>query len=112
MGQVLPAAVRKRTGGDIAARRPAVVNRGVVARFRRSECGPNKVTAADIDAVACTVLILSSEDDPVTPAGSARRLAVSVRRPVEMHAFAGIGHWVFRQAPSQAFARIPHRTLA
>ncbi|HVT69746.1 MAG TPA: alpha/beta hydrolase, partial [Trebonia sp.] len=82
----------------------AIVNRDVVARFRRGECGPEKITAADIDAASCPVLILSGEDDPVTPAGSARRLAASVRRAVELRVFAGVGHGVSRQAPSQAFA--------
>jgi pimeloyl-ACP methyl ester carboxylesterase len=76
----------------------------VVARFRRGECGPNKITAADIDAVACPVLILSGEDDPMCPAGSALRLAASVQRPVDLHVFTGVRHGVFRQAPSQAFA--------
>jgi pimeloyl-ACP methyl ester carboxylesterase len=91
--------------GDMAARGArAIINRDVVARFRRDECGPNKITAADIDAASCPVLILSGEDDPMTPAGSARRLAASVQRPVELHVFAGVGHGVFRQAPAQAFA--------
>jgi pimeloyl-ACP methyl ester carboxylesterase len=40
----------------------------------------------------------------MTSAGSARRLASSAQRPVELHVFAGVGHGVFRQAPSQAFA--------
>lgn len=90
--------------GDMAARGArAIINRDVVARFRRGECGPNKITAADIDAVSCPVLILSGEDDPMSPADSARRLAASVQRPVELDVFAGVGHGVFRQEPSQAF---------
>jgi hypothetical protein len=31
-------------------------------------------------------------------------LAASVQRAVELHVFAGVGHGVFRQATSQAFA--------
>jgi len=95
------------SGGDDMAERGAraIINRDVVARFRRGECGPQKgVTAAEIDALTCPVLILSGEDDPMSPAGAARRLAASVQRTVELHVFTGVGHGVFRQAPSRAFA--------
>jgi proline iminopeptidase len=91
--------------GDLAARGARVrLNREVLNRWRRGECGPNKLTAADIDAVCCPVLILSGEDDPVTPAASAQRLAATVHTAIELRILAGVGHGVFRQAPSQAFA--------
>jgi len=92
--------------GDIAARAARVrVNLEVLRRFRRGECGPLEVTAGDIGKVACPVLILAGEDDPAAPVASVRRAVSSARHPaVGLHVFAGVGHGVFRQAPSQAFA--------
>jgi pimeloyl-ACP methyl ester carboxylesterase len=50
------------------------------------------------------VLVLAGEDDPVSPAASARRVTSSARHPtLELHVFLGVGHGVFRQAPAQAF---------
>jgi len=92
--------------GDIAARAGRVrVNPEVLRRFRRGECGPLEVTADDIGKVACPVLILAGEDDPAAPVAAVRRAVSSTRHPaVGLHVFAGVGHGVFRQAPSQAFA--------
>ena len=59
----------------------------------------------DIGKVACPVLILAGEDDPAAPVAAVRRAVSSTRHPaVGLHVFAGVGHGVFRQAPSQAFA--------
>ena len=92
--------------GDMAARGArARLNREVQARFRRGECGPLEVTAADLGNVTCPVLVLAGEDDPVSPVASARRITSSARHPaLELHVFPGVGHGVFRQAPAQAFA--------
>jgi pimeloyl-ACP methyl ester carboxylesterase len=92
--------------GDIAARAArARVNPEVLRHFRRGECGPLEVTAGDIGKVACPVLILAGEDDPAAPVASVRRAVSSARHPaVGLHVFADVGHGVFRQAPSQAFA--------
>ncbi len=94
--------------GDMAARGArAMVNREVQARFGRGECGPLKVTAEDLDKVTCPVLILAGEDDPMSPAAAARRVASSVQQAaVEIQVFPGVGHGVFRQAPAEAFARL------
>jgi proline iminopeptidase len=90
--------------GDLAVRGArALINREVLARFRRGECGPLEVTADLLNKVTCPVLILNGEDDPITPAVSARRLASSVRRAApELHVFEGVAHGVFRQAPTRA----------
>lgn len=92
--------------GDMAARAArARVNREVMARFRRGECGPLEVTADDIGKVGCPVLILAGEDDPATPVASTRRVISAARHPaLELHVFASVGHGVFRQAPAQASA--------
>ena len=94
--------------GDMAARAArAMVNRQVQAHFSRGECGPLKVTADDLDKVTCPVLVLAGEDDPMSPAAAARRIASSVQQAaVELQVFAGVGHGVFRQAPAEAFARL------
>jgi proline iminopeptidase len=69
------------------------VNREVQARFGRGECGPLKVTAEDLDKVTCPVLILAGEDDPMSPAAAARRVASSVQQAaVEIQVFPGVGH--------------------
>lgn len=96
------------SGGDMAARGArAMVNREVQAHFGRGECGPLKVTAADLDKVTCPVLILAGEDDPMAPAAAAQRVASSVQQAaVEIQVFADVGHGVFRQAPEEAFARL------
>lgn len=92
----------------MAARRArARLNDEVQARFRRGECGPFSITAAQLDAISCPVLLLAGEDDPVTPATSARRLAQSLTRTdLQIHVLAGVGHGTFRQAPAQAFAAL------
>ena len=92
--------------GDMAMRGARVrLNREVVARFRRGECGPLEVTADDLGKVSCPVLVLAGEDDPVSPAASARRVTSSARHPaLELHVFTDVGHGVFRQAPARAFA--------
>ncbi len=94
--------------GDLRAHAArALVNREVQAAFRRGECGPLKVTAGELDKVACPVLILAGEDDPVTPPAAARYVASSAQRAVvDLQVFAGVGHGVFRQAPAQALARL------
>jgi proline iminopeptidase len=91
--------------GDMAARGARVrLNREVQARFRRGECGPLEVTADDLGTVGCPVLVLAGEDDPVSPVAATRRVTSSVLHPaLELHAFADVGHGVFRQAPAQAF---------
>jgi pimeloyl-ACP methyl ester carboxylesterase len=53
----------------------------------------------------CPVLIVAGEDDPASPAASARRATSSAQHPaLELHVLADVGHGVFRQAPAQAFA--------
>jgi hypothetical protein len=50
-----------RSDGDMAARGARVrLNREVLARFRRGECGPLEVTADDIGKVGCPMLVLVS----------------------------------------------------
>jgi proline iminopeptidase len=92
--------------GDMAERGARVrLNREVVARFRRGECGPREVTAEDLGQVGCPVLVLAGEDDPVSPVASTRRVTSSARHPaLDLHVFPSVGHGVFRQAPAQAFA--------
>jgi pimeloyl-ACP methyl ester carboxylesterase len=92
--------------GEMATRAArARRNREVMARFRRGECGPLEVTAGDLGTVACPVLVLAGEDDPASPAATARRVTSSARHPaLELHVFASVGHGVFRQAPAQAFS--------
>src|SRR5512146_2147248 len=92
--------------GGMAARGARVLlNRDVLNRFRRGECGPLEVTAGDLGKVGCPVLVLAGEDDPVSPVASTRRVTSSARHPaLEVRVFPGAGHGVFRQAPAQAFA--------
>ena len=94
--------------GDMTARRArALINDDVQERFRRGGCGPLEITAAQLDAIDCPVLLLAGEDDPVAPAASVLRLARSVTRAaVQVHVLAGVGHGAFRQAPAQAFAAL------
>ena len=94
--------------GDMAARAArAMLNRQVQIHFGRGECGPLMVTADDLGKVTCPVLILAGEDDPMSPAAAARRVASSVQyAAVELQVVAGVGHGVFRQAPAEAFPRL------
>ncbi len=96
------------TDGDAATRAGrALVNRAVQAHFGRGGCGPLKVTAEELDKVTCPVLILAGEDDPMSPAAAAQRVASSVQQAaVEIQVLADVGHGVFRQAPAEAFARL------
>jgi len=92
----------------MAARRArALINDDVQEWFRRGGCGPLEITAAELDAIGCPVLLLAGEDDPVAPAASALRLERSVTRAaVQIQVLAGVGHGTFRQAPAQAFAAL------
>jgi proline iminopeptidase len=94
------------SNGDMITRAArARRNREVTARFRRGECGRLEVTAGDIAAVGCPLLVLGGEDDPACPAASVRRVTSAARHPaLGLHVFPGVGHGVFRQAPDQAFA--------
>jgi pimeloyl-ACP methyl ester carboxylesterase len=96
------------SNGDMVARAArAMVNREVQAHFGGGECGPLKVTSEDLDNVTCPVLILTGQDDPMAPAAAAQRVASSVQQAVvDLHVFAGVGHGGFRQAPTEAFARL------
>src|SRR5262245_13797624 len=93
-------------GGDPAVRRKrARVSDEVQEHFRRGGCGP--VDAADYaGAVGCPTLILAGEDDPVSPAVGAARLAdaIVVSADVRVEILPGVGHGVFRQAPREAFS--------
>lgn len=91
--------------GDMVARRArALINDDVQAQFRLGGCGPADV-APFAAAITCPTLILAGEDDPVTPAVAARRLAtLLINAPVQLEILAGVGHSVFRQAPQTAFA--------
>lgn len=105
--QAMPLYGSTSDGGMAARAARAVVNREVQARFGRGECGPLMVTAEDLEKVTCPVLILAGEDDPMTPAAAAQRVAASVAQSsVEVEVFPGVGHGVFRQAPAAAFARL------
>ena len=71
--------------GDMAARGARVrLNREMLARFRRGECGPLEVTADDLGNVSCPVLVLAGEDDPVSPVASTRRITSSARHLTSM----------------------------
>ena len=62
------------------------------------------MTAALATAVTCPTLVLAGEDDPVSPAAAARRLAaVLTSTATQVEVLAGVGHGVFRQAPQKAF---------
>ena len=68
-----------------------------------------EITGALAASIVCPTLILAGEDDPVSPAAGARRLAVSLTSAaVQVQVLAGVGHrvghGVFRQAPHEAFA--------
>lgn len=91
--------------GDIASRMArALINDEVQAHFRAGGCGPAEVNAALATAVACPTLILAGEDDPVSPAPAARRLATLLTSSAtQVEVLAGVGHGVFRQAPEKAF---------
>ncbi|MGW4946508.1 alpha/beta fold hydrolase [Actinoplanes sp. NPDC004185] len=92
---------------DLTDRRArARMNEDVLAHFRRGGCGPAD-PAEQLAAVACPTLILAGEDDPVSPAAAAQRLARSLtgaKATVEI--IAGVGHGTFRQAPEQAFTHV------
>jgi pimeloyl-ACP methyl ester carboxylesterase len=94
--------------GDLPARAArARSNREVLKRFRRGECGPLEVTAAELGAVRCPVLVLAGEDDPASPAASARRVTAGSGHPdLSLRVFPEVGHGVFRQATEQAFAML------
>jgi proline iminopeptidase len=89
----------------MASRRArALINDEVQAHFRAGGCGPAEVTAALATAVTCPTLILAGEDDPVSPAAAAIRLAeVLTSTTTQVEVLAGVGHGVFRQAPQKAF---------
>ena len=90
-------------GGMATRRARARINDEVQAHFRRGGCGPADV-AAWADCITCPTLILAGEDDPVSPAAAALRLAASLRNsPVQVETLPGVGHGVFRQAPQPAF---------
>ena len=64
-----------------------------------------EITGALAASIVCPTLILAGEDDPVSPAAGARRLAVSLTSAaVQVQVLAGVGHGVFRQAPHEGFA--------
>ena len=72
-----------------------------------------EITGALAASIVCPTPILAGEDDPVSPAAGARRLAVSLTSAaVQVQVLAGVGHrvghrvghGVFRQAPHEAFA--------
>lgn len=91
--------------GDMASRRArALINDEVQAHFRAGGCGPADVTTALATAITCPTLILAGEDDPVSPATAASRLAaILTSTTAQVEVLAGVGHGVFRQAPQKAF---------
>jgi proline iminopeptidase len=91
--------------GDLRARAArSRTSREVFRRFRRGGCGPLEITAPELNAVRCPVLVLAGEDDPASPAASARRVTDAAGRPdLALHVFPEVAHGVFRQAPERAF---------
>jgi pimeloyl-ACP methyl ester carboxylesterase len=92
---------------DLAQRRArARMNEDVLTHFRRGGCGPAD-PVEQLPAVTCPALILAGEDDPVSPAAAAERLARSLTRAtVTVEIITGVGHGTFRQAPERAFAHV------
>ncbi|HZX04035.1 alpha/beta hydrolase [Kribbella sp.] len=99
--------------GDTQLRRTrAKINEEVQDHFRQGGCGPVDV-APFAASIVCPTLILAGQDDPVSPAVGAQRLADSLTgSPVRMETLDRVGHGVFRQAPDRAFdllrAFLPH----
>jgi proline iminopeptidase len=91
--------------GDMAARRArARISDEVQLHFREGGCGPAEISRELAAGITCPILILAGEDDPVTPAPAARRLAeLLLAANVQLEILAGAGHGVFRQAPEAAF---------
>jgi pimeloyl-ACP methyl ester carboxylesterase len=91
-------------GHDPVPRRArALINNDVQNHFRAGGCGPADF-AERAPAITCPTLILAGEDDPVSPAVGADRLAaLLVNAPVAAHVLPGVGHGVFRQDPERAF---------
>jgi proline-specific peptidase len=55
--------------------------------------------------IACPVLVLAGEDDPITPAHLAREIAASMPR-AELRIFDNCGHGAFRDDPARVLAVI------
>ena len=92
-------------GGDQAVRRArARINDDVQAHFRRGGCGPADATGYTA-AITCPSLILAGEDDPVSPAVGAARLADALTG-ARAEILPAVGHGVFRQAPEVAFRHL------
>jgi proline iminopeptidase len=93
--------------GQMQVRRArALINDEVQAHFRAGGCGPTDLSQ-HFDAITCPTLILAGEDDPVSPAAAAKRLALALRlAPVTLEIFPNVGHGVLRQAPEAAFAAL------
>jgi proline iminopeptidase len=91
--------------GDTEARRArARINDEVQTHFRQGGCGPAEFAPQTAARITCPTLILAGQDDPVTPAPAARRLAALLpRADVQVEILPGVGHGVFRQAPAAAF---------
>jgi pimeloyl-ACP methyl ester carboxylesterase len=91
--------------GDMEARRArARINDTVQTHFRQGGCGPVEITPETAARITCPILILAGQDDPVTPAAAARRLAALLpRADVQVEIMPGAGHGVFRQVPTAAF---------
>lgn len=93
------------TNGDMTARRArARINDDVQTHFRQGGCGPAEVAPELAARITCPTLVLAGLDDPVTPAVAAQRLAALLSRAdVKVEILPGVGHGVFRQAPTAAF---------
>jgi len=82
--------------------KPRRVNEDVLTHFRTGGCGSADTTEL-LPQIICPTLVLAGEEDPLCPAGAARRLAAAITAPVTLDVVPGIGHGVFRQAPERAF---------
>ncbi|MHA6757826.1 alpha/beta fold hydrolase [Streptacidiphilus sp. PAMC 29251] len=100
----LPLYAGAKDGGMAARRARALINEEVQTHFRAAGCGPAEITEAQAASVVSPTLILAGEDDPVSPAAGARRLAAALTgAAVQLEILPGVGHGVFRQAPQEAF---------
>jgi proline iminopeptidase len=100
----LPLCTRRAPGAleDVVARMER--NPEVEWRLRTGQMAPFDVwdRLAELD---CPVLVLAGEDDPMTPASQAARLATGlVNAPVTFESYPFCGHGVFREVPDEALA--------
>ena len=89
---------------ELMARAMPVANFDVLTHFAVHE-QPIYDVRADLARVACPVLLMSGEDDPVTPMAGAEEIAAHLPDSlVRFERFANCGHGVLRDSPDLGWA--------